>query len=182
MGLRHSLGLAFFLRVSSLGAFFAVVAVVVHVGTSMTTTLVLISSPETLSAVSDVATSASAAQVGPSPLQSPLESRPSGCPKKSPVWEHFLYDLFTDKSICQVEQLDSQSICGKSVAGKFRTNLKKHLKLAHQNVFQEIMRKEEESKKVEVEKESAKRAASLSTTISPHSWSPWQREESIHQR
>ena len=94
-------------------------------------------------------------------LATALESRPSGHPKKSPVWEYFLYDLFTDKSICQVEQLDSQSICGKSVAGKFPPNLKKQLKLAHPNVFQEIMRKDEESKKVKVEKESAKRAASL---------------------
>ncbi len=85
VGLCHSLGLAFFLRVSSLGTFFAIVAVIVHVGTSMMTTLVPISSPETLSAVIDVATSASASQVGPSPLQSPLESRPSGRPKKSPV-------------------------------------------------------------------------------------------------
>ena len=159
VGLCHSLGLAFFSHVSSLGVFF-VVAVVVHAGTSMTTTPVPISSPETLSVVSDVAASASASQVGPSLLQSPLESRPSGRPKKSPVWEHFLYDLFTDKSICQVEQLDSQSICGKSVAGKFPTNLKKHLKLAHPNVFQE-MRRDEESKKVKVEKESAKRAASF---------------------
>ena len=123
----------------------------------MSTALVPISSPETQSTVSDVAASVSASQVSPSPL----ESRPSGRPKKSAVWDYFLYDIFTDKSICQVEQLDSQSIGGKSVAGKFLTNLKKHLKLAHATVFEEIMRKEDEVKKKKVEKESAKRAASL---------------------
>ena len=154
--------LAWHSRVNNLGAFFIVAALVVHVGTRMTTTTpVRISSPETLSVVSDVAASSSASQVGPSSLQSPLQSRPTGRPKKSPVWEHFLYDLLTDKSTCQVEERDSQSICGKSVAGKFPTNLKKHLKLAHPDVFEEIVRKEQESKKVKAEKECSKRAASL---------------------
>ena len=67
--------------VSNLGAFFVVAALVVHVGTRMTTTPVRISSPETLSVVSDVAASSSASQVGPSSLQSPLQSRPTGRPK-----------------------------------------------------------------------------------------------------
>ena len=159
VGLRHSLGLAFFSHVSSLRVFFVVVAVVVHAGTSMTTTPVPISSPETLSVVSDVAASASASQVGPSPLQSPLESRPSGRPKKSPVWEHFM--IFSQTKAYVKWNNSTQSICGKSVAGKFPTNLKKHLKLAHPNVFQEITRKDEESKLVKVEKVSAKRAASF---------------------
>ena len=66
-----------------------------------------------------------------------------------------------DKSTYQVEERDSQSISGKSVAGKFPTKQKKHLRLAHPDIFEEIVRKEEESKKVKTEKECAKRAASL---------------------
>ena len=60
-----------------------------------------------------------------------------------------------------MEQLDSQSICGKSVAGKFATNLKKHLKLAHPSAFEDAVKKEDEVKKQKMEKESAKCAASL---------------------
>jgi len=76
------------------------------------------------------------------------------------VWDYFLYDVVTDKSICLVEQLDSQSICGKSIAGKFATNLKKHLKLAHPSAFEDVVKKEE-VKKQKMEKESAKHVASL---------------------
>ena len=143
--LRHGLGrsgLVSFSRVSSLRTVFVVFAVlVVLVGASMATTPIPISSLETPSTASDVGTSVSAS---PSPSY-PL-SRPSGHPKKSPVWDYFLYDVVTDKSVCQVEQLDSQSICGKSAAGKFATNLKKHLKLAHPSAFEDIVKKEEEKK------------------------------------
>lgn len=122
----------------------------------MATTPIPISSLETPSTTSDVGTSVSASPSPSYPLSRPLER-----PKKSPVWDYFLYDVTTDKSICQMEQLDSQSICEKSVAGKFTTNLKKHLKLAHPSDFDDVVKKEEEVKKQKMEKESAKRAASL---------------------
>ena len=148
-------GLTFFSCVSSLRAFVVVFAVVILIDARMTTTLV---TPETWSTVSDVTTSVSDYQ---GPLHWP----------SSPVWEHFLYNLISDKIICQVEQLDSQSLCGQSMAGKLPTNLKKHLKLAHSNVLGEIMRKEEDTIKLKAEKERVQ--YHLNATISPHSRTLW---------
>jgi len=77
------------------------------------------------------------------------------------VREQCPFAVYSKVGVCQVEQLDSQSICGKSVAGKFATNLKKHLKLAHPSAFEDAVKKEDEVKKQKMEKESAKCAASL---------------------
>lgn len=60
-----------------------------------------------------------------------------------------------------MEQPDTQSLCGKSVTGKYPTNLKQHLKLSHPNVMQEVLKREEQEKKKKLERESKKRAASL---------------------
>ena len=62
---------------------------------------------------------------GPSSVQLP------GHPTRSLVWDYFKYDPVVDKSVCQVEKLNTDSICGKSVAGKIPTNLKQHLLAAH---------------------------------------------------
>ena len=43
--------------------------------------------------------------------------------KKSFVWDYFQYDLTEDKSVCKVQQPD-ESVCGKSISGKYPTNLK----------------------------------------------------------
>ena len=56
-------------------------------------------------------------------------------------------------SVCQVEKSNTDSICGKSVAGKNPTNLKQHLRAAHPQVRNDILRKEEDMKKVKAEKE-----------------------------
>ena len=49
---------------------------------------------------------------GPSSVQLP------GRPTRSLVWDYFKYDRVVDKSVCQVEKSNTDSICGKSVAGK----------------------------------------------------------------
>ena len=63
----------------------------------------------------------------------------------------------TDKSICQVasEMSETESVCGKSIAGKFPTNLK-----ASPSKYNEVSRKEAEAKEKE-EAESSKLAAPL---------------------
>ena len=68
-----------------------------------------------------------------SPTPSTSESG-VGRPKRSPVWQHFVFDNVTGKSVCQIvtdgNELESgeKSVCGHEVAGKFPTNLKQHLK------------------------------------------------------
>ena len=123
------------------------------------TTPVCLSSETVSSVTSDTGDDATSI-AGPSPLTS------RGRPKISPVWEYFIYDHTTDKSICQVasETPETESVCGKSVTGKFPTNLKQHLRLAHPSVMKEVSRKEEEAKKAKEEAESSKRAASLKYT------------------
>ena len=59
---------------------------------------------------------------------------------------------------------ETESVCGKSVARKFPTNLKQHLRLAHPSVMKEVSRKEAEAKKEKEEAESLKLAASLKYT------------------
>ena len=104
---------------------------------------------ESLSAVS--------VEVSPSPSSVQLPGRPT----RSLVWDYFKYDPVVDKSVCQVEKSNTDSICGKSVAGKNPTNLKQHLRAAHPQVMNDILRKEEDMKKVKAEKEKMKSEESL---------------------
>jgi len=73
----------------------------------------------------------------------------SGRPRASLVWEHFVYDVTKEKSICQVitESTDADvRFCGVEVAGKYPTNLKAHLKAVHPVQYDELMQKEAVSK------------------------------------
>ena len=56
-----------------------------------------------------------------------------GRPRRSQVWQCFIYDETENKSECQMltiptTDLDSSDICGHKVTGKFPSNLKLHLK------------------------------------------------------
>ena len=84
------------------------------------------------------------------PISPPTPSIKSGHPRASLVWEHFVYDVTKEKSICQVitESTDADvRLCGVEVAGKYPTNLKAHLKAVHPVQYDELMRKEAASKK-----------------------------------
>lgn len=83
--------------------------------------------------------------VSPSPVPSSGFLCAVGRPRKSPVWDYFLYDSGTNKSTCQVLACASSSeICGHSLAGKYPTNLKLHLKKVHPEEYKEVERKEGE--------------------------------------
>ena len=65
------------------------------------------------------------------PSRSPTPStseRSTGRPRRSPVWEYFVFNDESGKSACQVELESKNSVCGHEVTGKFPTNLKQHLK------------------------------------------------------
>ena len=75
-----------------------------------------------------------------------------GRPRKSPVWDYFLYYSSTQKSVCQVVAASSSDDsaespqprrCGHVLADKFATNLKYHRKKAHPAVYQDVLAKEE---------------------------------------
>ena len=87
------------------------------------------------------------------------ESRASQ--RRSAVWDYFQYDVAQQKSVCQVEQTGSGSLCGKNIAGKNPTNLKKHLSSFHHNVFLELSKKEDSAKKLRSELEAKKKETSL---------------------
>ena len=109
-------------------------------------------SPGPLSPSESVSTEASS---GPSPSSVP------GRPKRSPVWDYFCYNSTQEKSVCQVELLATETLCGKSITGKNTTNLKQHLKAMHANVLLEVSKREDEMKKMKLEKEKIKHEASL---------------------
>ena len=70
----------------------------------------------------------------------------TGQPKQSPVWVYFIFDDTSNKSICQVivkKGSGSEEVYGYSLAGKYPTNLKQHLKKEHLNEYTEVLRKEE---------------------------------------
>ena len=80
-----------------------------------------------------------------------------GRPRRSAVWEYFVYDSESDKSVCQIEipaspgagsegTSDGKGLCGQSVPGKFPTDLKQHLKKHHPKQLQEVLDKEKEQK------------------------------------
>ena len=81
-----------------------------------------------------------------------------GRPKRSAVWDYFEYDASTNESVCQIlshpRELSPTSsdsmICGCSIAGKFPTNLRNHLKKYHPAHFAEVLAKEENGKSLKV--------------------------------
>ena len=86
------------------------------------------------------------------PKSSPIKP---GRPRTSPVWEHFVYDVSKDKSICQmcVVEGDADSaatlegrLCGVEVSGKYSTNLKAHLKAVHALTYDAVVQKEAANK------------------------------------
>ena len=80
--------------------------------------------------------------------------------RKSQVWQYFEFDADEKKSSCTVKT-DNQQICGKQIPGKFPTNLKNHLRIAHPEVYAALLEKEEAEKKTKAEKECERKAASL---------------------
>ena len=84
-------------------------------------------------------------------------SPPPGRPKRSTVWRYFLYDKDKNKSFCQVQVPrdhgdrggPSLEVCGVALTGKYPTNMKQHLRTAHDTKYQEMLalEKEEEQKK-----------------------------------
>ena len=71
----------------------------------------------------------------------------AGRPRRSAVWNYFLYDKSKDISVCQVKisKEDNEVICGKELKGAFATNMKKHMKQQHQEAYQAYLEKESES-------------------------------------
>ena len=75
-----------------------------------------------------------------------------GRPRKSPVWDYFVYNSSTQKSVCQVSassggddsaESPGSRVCGHALSGKFATNLKQHLKKAHPPLYLAVLAKEE---------------------------------------
>ena len=85
----------------------------------------------------------------PSPLRDSDVGHSFGRPRKSPVWDYFNYDSNTNKSVCQIlksstesSSIEEASACGQSLAGKFATNLKSHLKKSHPKEYQQVLSRE----------------------------------------
>ena len=57
-----------------------------------------------------------------------------GRPKSSGVWSYFRYEKMNNKSVCTVKT-DEGLICGKEIKGQYPTNLKKHLRNCHIDVY-----------------------------------------------
>jgi len=92
------------------------------------------------------------------PISDPISEEPRTSAqerrKLSHVWEHFRFDIDTNKSTCTVKKLGGQEICGKLIPGKFPTNLKNHLRSTHPQEFAAILQKEASDKKEKAAKES----------------------------
>ena len=75
----------------------------------------------------------------------------SWSPKKSPVWDYFMFDQTNGKCICQIIVNDvseaTEETCGHSLHGKFPTNLKQHLKRVHPKEYDKLVKKEKEKRK-----------------------------------
>ena len=72
------------------------------------------------------------------------------------MWQYFVYNEQTGKSLCQVEtgRSDdeqeagpSKKICAQEVAGNLPTNFKQHLKKHHTLQYEEVVKLEVEAKK-----------------------------------
>ena len=86
--------------------------------------------------------------------RSSVSPSPLGCPRKSLVWDHFVFDSSSGKSLCQVpdsstedaEDSSSPVLCGHVIPGKFPSNLRQHLKSRHGAVYQKLLQSEEKQK------------------------------------
>ena len=100
------------------------------------------------------APSRSSCSLSPSPVPPELDlaSKSAGRPRRSFVWDYFEYDKDEGKSICQIVTGESSEArkCDHSVAGKYPSNLKQHLRRAHLREFKE--RKRTKSSKLKISK------------------------------
>jgi len=56
--------------------------------------------------------------------------------KKTQVWQHFNYNDNTKKTRCKVRSGDDEAdACAYTLSGKNTTNLKRHLKLRHPDIY-----------------------------------------------
>ena len=91
----------------------------------------------------------------------------SGRPRGSSVWDYFEFSEAENKSVCVVNAGDSKpdsEPCGAKIAGKYPTNLRKHLEKFHKKEYDEMERKEKEKKE-----EEAKKVSSFKKSKSPTS-------------
>ena len=80
--------------------------------------------------------------------------------RKSQVWQYFEFDADEKKSSCTVKT-GNQQVCGKQIPGKYPTNLKNHLQIAHPEVYAALLEKEATERKSKAEKEFERKTASL---------------------
>ena len=69
-----------------------------------------------------------------------------GHPRGSTLWDYFEYNEDENKSVCTVTTTTEGLQCLIKIAGKFPTNLHKHLGKSHSEAFKELEKKEEEKK------------------------------------
>lgn len=90
----------------------------------------------------------------------------TGRPRKSNVWNYFVYQKDINKSVCQVkivknpENSSESSICGTQMTGMFASNLKNHLKRQHKEEYQKF--EEEERNRTGIKRKRAETGASSS--------------------
>ena len=65
--------------------------------------------------------------------------------RKSKVWQYFEFDADEKKSSCTVKT-GNQQVCGKQIPGKYPTNLKNQLRIAHPKVYAALEKEETERK------------------------------------
>ena len=87
--------------------------------------------------------------------------RPEGRPKRSPVWNHFIYDQESNESVCTIRNEEKE--CGARVKGKNPTNLKQHLK-CHKDEYHMVI-EEEKAKRVETKETSIAKSKSRQAVI-----------------
>ena len=90
-------------------------------------------------------TSASEAADQAGPISPPGSISTVGRRRESLVWEYFNFDSAKGRSECQVEK--SGTKCNASIAGKFPTNLKAHLKGNHPAAYEDLLKREAERQK-----------------------------------
>ena len=77
-------------------------------------------------------------------------------PRGSTLWDYLEYED-ENKSVCTVTTTEGLQ-CLIKIAGKFPTNLCKHLGKSHSEAFKELEKKEEEKKHGECQSEMAKKS------------------------
>ena len=68
-----------------------------------------------------------------------------GRPRGSTLFDYFEYNEDKNKNVCTVTTTEGLQ-CLIKIAGKFPTNLRKHLGKSHSKAFKELEKKEEEKK------------------------------------